>query len=107
MGIKGKTLIELKDVVTGEVKQYEDSNMVTNALNNFLDTYGTWGASVFNDYDFRQVPMWRVLLGGLFLFDKAITANVDNTFMPAGVSMIGNGSYNVANSGEVTEMGAI
>ena len=106
MGIKGKTLIELKDVVTGEVKQYEDSNMVTNALNNFLDTYGTWGASVFNDYDFRQVPMWRVLLGGLFLFDKAITANVDNTFMPAGVSMVGNGSYNLSNSSEVTEMGS-
>ena len=106
MVIKGKTLIELKDVVTGEVKQYEDSNMVTNALNNFLDTYGTWGASIFNDNDFRQLPMWKTLLGGLFLFDKAITANVDNTFMPAGVTMVGNGSYNLANSGEVTEMGS-
>ena len=106
MGIKGKTLIELKDVVTGEVKQYEDSNMVTNALNNYLDTYGTWGASLFNDYNFRQVPMWRTLLGGLFLFDKTIEEDVNNTFMPAGVTMVGNGSYNLSNSGEVTEMGS-
>ena len=106
MVIKGKTLIELKDVVTGEVKQYEDSNMVTNALNNFLDTYGTWGASLFNDYNFRQLAMWRIVLGGLFLFDKAIPEDVNNTFMPAGVSMVGNGSYNLSNSSEVTEMGS-
>lgn len=106
MAIKGKTLIELKDVTTGEVKRFEDNNMVTNALNNFLDTYGTWGASVFNDYDFKKLPMWRTLLGGLFLFDKTIPENVDNTFMPAGVTMVGNGSHDIANSGEVTEMGS-
>ena len=106
MGIKGKTLIELKDVNTSEVKQYEDSNMVTNALNNFLDTYGTWNASLFSNSDFRPLAMWKTLLGGLFLFDKAIPEDVNNTFMPAGVTMVGNGSYDVANSGDVTEMGS-
>ena len=37
MKLKGKTLIELTDVNTGEVTTVEHENMMTNALNIFLN----------------------------------------------------------------------
>ena len=105
MGIKGKTTFELTDVNTGEVEIIEDNNMVTNALQDFLLTYGIFNKTVFVD-DNRTSELYSNLLGGLFLFDTALDENVDNTFMPAGVKMIGNGSKDVSNSGAVTELGS-
>lgn len=105
MGIKGKTTFELTDVNTGEVEIIEDNNMVTNALQDFMLTYGIFNKSIFIDSN-RISELYSNLLGGLFLFDTALDENVDNTFMPAGVKMIGNGSRDVSNSGEVTELGS-
>lgn len=106
MGIKGKTTFELTDVNTGEVEVIEDSNMVTNGLQEFLRTYGYFGCDVLNTDTIRNNSLWVNLLGGLFLFDTALDEDVNNTFMPAGVKMIGNGSKDVANSGAVTELGS-
>lgn len=105
MGIKGKTTFELTDVNTGEVEIIEDNNMVTNALQEFMLTYGIFNKTVFIN-DNRTSALYANLLGGLFLFDTALDENVNNTFMPAGVKMIGNGSRGVSNSGEVTELGS-
>ena len=105
MGIKGKTTFELTDVNTGEVEIIEDNNMLTNALQDFMLTYGIFNKTIFVD-DNRTKELYLNLLGGLFLFDTALDENVDNTFMPAGVKMIGNGSKDVANSGIVTELGS-
>ena len=105
MGIKGKTTFELTDVNTGEVEIIEDNNMVTNALQEFMLTYGIFNKTVFVS-DNRSSALYANLLGGLFLFDTALDENVDNTFMPAGVKMIGNGSRGVSNSGAVTELGS-
>lgn len=105
MGIKGKTTFELTDVNTGEVEIIEDNNMVTNALQDFMLTYGMFNKGIFIDNN-RSSALYENLLGGLFLFDTALDENVDNTFMPAGVKMIGNGSRGVSNSGEVTELGS-
>ena len=105
MGIKGKTTFELTDVNTGEVEIIEDNNMVTNALQEFMLTYGIFNKTIFIDSN-RTSELYSKLLGGLFLFDTALDENVDNTFMPAGVKMIGNGSRDVSNSGEVTELGS-
>lgn len=106
MGIKGKTTFELTDVNTGEVEVIEDSNMVTNALQEFLATYGYFGCDILNTDTIRNNSLWVNLLGGLFLFDTALDENVDNIFMPAGVKMVGNGSKGVSNSGAVTELGS-
>ena len=106
MGIKGKTTFELTDVNTGEVEVIEDSNMITNALQEFLTTYGYFGCDILNTDTIRNNSLWVNLLGGLFLFDTALDENVDNIFMPAGVKMIGNGSKDYANSGVVTELGS-
>ena len=106
MGIKGKTTFELTDVNTGEVEVIEDSNMITNGLQEFLRTYGYFGCDILNTDTMRNNSLWVNLLGGLFLFDSRLEENVNNTFMPAGVKMIGNGSKDVSNSGAVTELGS-
>ena len=106
MGIKGKTTFELTDVNTGEVEVVEDSNMITNALQEFLTTYGYFGCDILYTDDIRNNSLWVNLLSGLFLFDTALDEDVNNTFMPAGVKMIGNGSKDVSNSGAVTELGS-
>ena len=106
MGIKGKTTFELTDVNTGEVEIIEDNNMVTNALQEFLRTYGYFGCDILSDDIIRINSLWVNLLGGLFLFDTALDEDVNNTFMPAGVKMIGNGSKDISNSGTVTELGS-
>lgn len=106
MGIKGKTTFELTDVNTGEVEVIEDSNMITNGLQEFLRTYGYFGCDILNNDTMRNNSLWVNLLGGLFLFDSRLEENVNNTFMPAGVKMIGNGSKDVSNSGAITELGS-
>lgn len=104
--LKGKTTFELTDVNTGEVEVIEDSNMITNGLQEFLRTYGYFGCDVISDDTVRTNSLWVNFLGGLFLFDTALDEDVNNTFMPAGVKMIGNGSKDVSNSGAVTELGS-
>lgn len=106
MRIKGKTTFELTDVNTGKVEKIEDTNMVTNALQYYLETYGMFTNNILANDDIRGKRLWKNLVGGLFLFDKNIEENVENTFMPAGVSMIGNGSFDISNSGDVTELGS-
>ena len=106
MKIKGKTTFELTDVNTGKVEKIEDTNMVTNALQYYLETYGMFTNNILANDDIRKKRLWKNLVGGLFLFDKNIEENVENTFMPAGVSMIGNGSIDISNSGDVTELGS-
>lgn len=104
MGIKGKTTFELTDVNTGEVEKYTETNMVTNALRNFWNSYGTWGVDMFNKL--KNNDYTKELLGGLFLFDTTLEENVDNTIPPYTATMIGNGAVDVANSGTVTELGS-
>ena len=106
MGLKGKTTFELTDVNTGEVEVIEDSNMITNGLQEFLTTYGYFGCNVLDIDTIRKSSLWVNLLGGLFLFDTKLDENVNNTFMPSGVKMVGNGSKDVSNSGSVTALGS-
>lgn len=104
--LKGKTTIELTDVNNGKVEVIEDTNMITNALQEFMRGYGMWGSNVLLDEDLRKSSLWVNLLGGLLLFDTELEENADNTFMPAGVKMVGNASKDVSNSGVVTELGS-
>lgn len=106
MGIKGKTTFELTDVNTGEVEVIEDTNMITNGLQDFLATYGYFGCDVLSNDKMGAGSLWVNALGGLFLFDSRLDENVENTFMPAGVKMVGNGSKDMSNSGSVTELGS-
>lgn len=104
MALKGKTTFELTDVNTGEVEVVEDTNMITNALQEMLTTYGYFGCDVLGAIG--SSSLWVNLLGGLFLFDTKLDENVNNIIMPAGVKMVGNGSYDISNSGSITELGS-
>ena len=106
MALKGKTTFELTDVNTGEVEVIEDTNMITNGLQDFLATYGYFGVDVLSNDKMGASSLWVNGLGGLFLFDSRLEENVGNTFMPAGVKMVGNGSKDMSNSGVVTELGS-
>lgn len=106
MALKGKTTFELTDVNTGKKETYEDTNMITNGLQDFLATYGYFDADVLSNDKMGANSLWVNALGGLFLFDSRLEENIENTFMPAGVKMVGNGSKDMSNSGVVTELGS-
>ena len=53
VALKGKTTFELTDVNTGEVEVIEDSNMITNGLQEILRTYGYFGCDILNNDNMR------------------------------------------------------
>lgn len=101
--LKGKTIIELTDVNTGEKEVIEENNMVTNAINdlfntlpNILNPYSIYKGSAWYMSDFQR--LYEFLLGGILLFDGQIEEKAENTFAPADVNLVGCGVYNHKNS---------
>ena len=80
-------VIELTDENTGEVETIEESNMVTNAVNNlfginpmgiFLNAGGQYdGQLVWNG---NLLPICPNMIGGILLFPKALEEDVDNLY---------------------------
>lgn len=103
--MKGHSKIELKDIQTGDVQVFENDNLVTNALSEYLKCTGISDTTLFNATTVKN-PLWQKLLGGILLFDTALEESVDNIFLPAPpVKMIGNGTAFYSTSGVVTELG--
>lgn len=94
--LKGHTTIELKDVVTGEVKKYEDDNMMTNYIGKLIDfsCKHALGDSTLNPY----TSHWYNFLGGLCLFSQELTEDADEFYLSAGVKPIGYGIQGDTNS---------
>lgn len=105
MRIKGHSTIELTDVNTGKVERYEDDNMVTNAIQLYLNDLGMFNISPIHTDAVRQ-SLIPTLFGGVLAFDTAITENANNIICPSGVKMIANGAYDVTSNDSVTEMGS-
>lgn len=94
--LHGHVKIQLKDVHTGKVEVYERDNMVTNAISkmvNFASSHAL-GTSPLDVY----ASHWSNLLGGLVLFDGALTEEADNIYLPAGVKPVGYGIQGDTNS---------
>lgn len=106
MGIKGKTVFELTDVNTGEVERYEDCNMITNGLQEFLDPCGSWGIYPFAKESVRNTAVRNTLTGGILLFDGTLDEDVTNTYANASLKMVGNGALGISNAGNVLELGS-
>ena len=106
MALKGKTTLELTDVNTGEVEKYEDCNMITNGLQEFLDPCGSWGIYPFAKDSVRNSAVRNTLTGGIFLFDSKLDKDVANTYANASVKMVGNGALGISNGTSVTELGS-
>ena len=92
--LKGKTIIELTNVKTGEVERVEDDNMVTNALNHIFEPFGHYKKpdKLFTDTS-NIIPYYQNLLGGILLFDGEITENAEQLFAPSSVNLTACGVY--------------
>ena len=102
--IKGHTLIDLKNIHTGEVEHWEDDNMVTNALTYFMAQGGMTNPTALNNY--IRGDIIKYLLGGVMLLDTALTEQATNVRVPVGVGMTANGAMEILNSEAPTELGS-
>ena len=72
MALKGTTKIELTNVKTGEVEILQETNMVTNAISDILNTdplHLRWGSDLFRGY---CLPILNNLVGGIVLFENKL-----------------------------------
>jgi len=102
--IKGRTVIELTDVNSGEKQVYKDSNMVTNAISLFYKSAGMTNPSAFNDL--LKTDAVENLLGGILCLDNTITESANIVHVPTGINMVANGSVGILNSGNPPELGS-
>lgn len=105
--MKGKTKIILTNVETGEVEVHEDENLITNALDKIINIE----MAMNHAPNSRILPVATNLLGGIMLFDGALTEDADNIHFPSEAHLVGyanqsvntddkyRGSYNSIESG--------
>lgn len=106
MKLKGKTTIELTDINTGEVTVFEDTNFLTNALNDLCQRTFKRGNTLHHTYSFYSNPIsLNQLLGGILLFDTTLEENPDKYFPPSTANMVGHGS-NFAYTGTDLSLGS-
>lgn len=99
--MKGKTIIELKDVKSGKVQRVEHGNTFQSAvLEKLFSPRGAFNLSMIS----ASSEQWKNLVGGLFVFDKTI--QVGTQYPPSDVGMTANGSYKVVNTGDPVELGS-
>ena len=104
--IHGHTIIELKDVRNGRRERIESDNAVTDGAESLLRSMGVCNVNLMPDNSNSPTPIGAYLFGGIFLLNDAIPTSPQAKYVPAGVKMVGNGSYKVSNSTVVTEMGS-
>lgn len=119
MALKGKTEIELTNVKTGEKEYYVEENMFTDAITKLYQPIGdlkmpSYGINNLNNsywnsrtYYAQQHPATvKQLLGGIQLWNDVIEENSSTIFKPAGIEMVGCGSYDSVNSTTSTKRGS-
>lgn len=104
MRIKGHTEIQLTNVKTGEVKTYHDDNMITNGLAEFMKNHGMLCGTPFTDA--VKSDLINTLLGGILLFDTALTESAGNTRLTDGIKMTANAAQGVTHTGDPSELGS-
>ena len=104
MKIKGHTEIQLTNVRTGEVKTYHDDNMMTNGLAEFMKNHGMLCGTPFTDA--VKNDLINTLLGGILLFDTALTESAGNTRLTDGIKMTANAAQGVTHTGNPSELGS-
>lgn len=82
--LKGKTLIELKDVKTGNVERYEDENIITDAAQLYTSALSTmYSIDTLGNNANNYTPLWNSTFGGIKLFEKAIEEVASNWHIPS------------------------
>ena len=104
--LKGKTVIELTNVHTGEKEVYEDTNLVTEAIADILNTnilgmlYNNTGFDGENGEKW-MLPIINKLTGGILLYQEPLEERVDNLYAPFANPLIGYASSDVNNTTDV------
>nr|DAF24494.1 MAG TPA: hypothetical protein [Caudoviricetes sp.] len=101
--LHGHTKIELKNEKTGEIQVVEKDNMITNALQYFLEDLSK-SQSLF-ELNRSQLPMYDKCLGGIILMSETQTEDADNISIPLLDKITGYASNNV-NSESDTKRGS-
>lgn len=93
MKLKGKTIIELTDINTGQVTTHKDENFITNALSDICQPITkkqeTLNTTVFVT---EKACTTEALMRGLFLFDSVLPNDASKYFPDKGVKMVGHAS---------------
>lgn len=105
MALKGHTVIELTDVVTGEVETLSDDNMVTNAISEVLSTNIEAMLYTMNSYtsDWKtnMFPLCPNAIGGILLFAEPLEENANNYYAPSSNPCVGYASNDVNSTADV------
>ena len=85
--LKGKSVIELTDVHTGKKEVYEDTNLVTEAISDILNSNIL--GMLYNNTSFDgesgekwMLPIVNKLTGGILLYQEPLEERVDNIYAP-------------------------
>ena len=103
--LKGKTVIELTDVNTGEVEKIEDENMVTNALSDFFShniegtLFNLSGSP--NDMNGVMFPFAKNAIGGILLFADPLVEDANLYYAPSANPCTGYASNDVNSTANV------
>ena len=106
MMLKGKSVIELTDVHTGQVEVYEDTNLVTEAVMDVLNT-NIMGI-LFDNTSFNSasgenwmLPIKKNIMGGILLYQNPLEERADNIYAPLDNPLIGYASDDANNTEDV------
>lgn len=101
--LKGKSVIELTDVHTGEVERYEDTNLVTEAVRDILNV--NIMGMLYNNTSFNEssgdgwmLPLKKNIMGGILLYQNALEEREDNIYAPLDNPIVGYASDDANNT---------
>ena len=104
--LKGKSVIELTDVHTGQVEVHEDTNLVTEAVMDVLNT-NIMGI-LFDNTSFNSangenwmLPIKKNIMGGILLYQNPLEERADNIYAPLDNPLIGYASDDANNTEDV------
>ena len=103
MKLKGNMKIELKDVASGIVTQTEESNMVTEAVNNIVSQnplgifYNIGSRTSYDEIDWNGtlLPICPNMIGGILLFSNSLEERTDYIYSSSDNLPIAYASNNV------------
>jgi hypothetical protein len=103
--LKGKTVIELKNVITGEMEKFEDENMVTKAIPDFFShnieglLFNMNGSP--NDLNGNMIPLCKNGIGGILLFADPLVEDENVYYAPSANPCTGYASNDVNSTANV------
>ena len=104
--LKGKSVIELTDVNTGKKEVYEDTNLVTEAISDILNSNILGMLYNNTSFDGQSGEKWMLpivdkLTGGILLYQEPLEERVDDIYAPFSNPLIGYASSDANNTTDV------